>query len=97
MRRVLSTGVKRACYSSSARAMAEPAAATNAAAQLTINFSTPHAPVHKGKVVDQVVLPGAAGAFAVTHGHAPIISQLEAGVVTVIHVGVSLYLQLVGM
>jgi F0F1-type ATP synthase epsilon subunit len=68
--------------------MAEPAAAT-ASAQLTINFVTPHAPVYKGKVVDQVVLPGAAGVFAVTHGHSPIISQLEPGVVTVIHVGVS--------
>ncbi len=87
MRRVLSTGL-RASYTSSARALAEPAAATSTA-QLVINFCTPHAPVHNKKVVDQVILPGAAGAFGITHGHSPIISQLEPGVVTVIHVGVS--------
>jgi hypothetical protein len=87
MRRVLTTGL-RASYTSSARALAEPAAATSSA-QLVINFCTPHAPVHNKKVVDQVILPGAAGAFGITHGHSPIISQLEPGVVTVIHVGVS--------
>ena len=89
MHRVLSTGLKRASYTTSARVLAEAAPASSAA-QLVINFCTPHAAIHNKKVVDQVILPGAAGAFGVTHGHSPIISQLEPGVVTVIHVGVSL-------
>lgn len=87
MRRVLSSGVQKAAYTSSARALAEPAAAGGA--QLIINFNTPHAPVLNKKAVEQVVLPGAAGVYAVTHGHSPIISQLEPGVVSVYHIGVS--------
>ena len=89
MRRVISTGVKRA-YSSSSRVMAESAAAATGA-QMKVNFCTPHAAVYKDKAVEQVVLPGAAGVFGVTMGHSPIISQLEPGVVTVIHVGVGFY------
>lgn len=87
MRKVLSAGLQRAAYTSSARACAEPAAASSA--QLVINFCTPHAPIHNKKVVDQVILPGAAGVYGITQGHSPLISQLEPGVVTVIHVGVS--------
>lgn len=85
MRRVFSSSVQKAAYSSSARALAEPAAA--ASAQMIINFNTPHASVHNKKAVEQVILPGAAGVYGITHGHSPIISQLEPGVVTVIHVG----------
>ena len=92
MRRVLSTGLKTASYSSSARALAEPASASSV--QFVINFCTPHAPIYNKKVVESVVLPGAAGAYGVTHGHSPIISQLEPGVVTVIHIGVSVVLDL---
>lgn len=89
MRRVLSSGMQKAAYTASARALAEPAVAT--AAHMTLNFNTPHAAVVNKKLVEQVVLPGAAGVFAVTQGHSPIISQLEPGVVTVVHVGVSFF------
>jgi F-type H+-transporting ATPase subunit delta len=86
MRKVLFTGLQKASYSSSARVMAEAAAATNS--QLVLNFCTPHAAVFNKKVIDQVILPGSAGVYGITQGHAPIISQLDAGVVTVMHVGV---------
>jgi F-type H+-transporting ATPase subunit delta len=69
--------------------MATAAAAESAAAQLTLNFTTPHAPVYNKKVVDKVMLPGAAGEYGVTAGHSALISELQPGVVTVIHLGVS--------
>jgi F-type H+-transporting ATPase subunit delta len=68
------------------RSFAEAAAAS---AQLTLNFSTPHTPIHVKKTVDKVILPGAAGEYGVTAGHSPIISELKPGVVQVVHVGVS--------
>ena len=61
---------------------------TGAAAQLHLNFTTPHTSVHVKKVVSQVILPGLAGDYGITAGHAPIISELRPGVVSVIHVGV---------
>ncbi len=73
-------------YSSSAAVYAE--AAAQASTKLTLNFTTPHAPIYTKKEVDQVVLPGAAGEYGITAGHSPIISELKPGVVSVIHVGV---------
>mmetsp|Transcript_39931 Transcript_39931/g.81777 ORF Transcript_39931/g.81777 Transcript_39931/m.81777 type:complete len:168 (+) Transcript_39931:38-541(+) len=84
MRRVFSNGMKRA-YSSSGRSLAEPVAATST--EFVINFCTPHVPVHNNKVVESVVLPGCSGEYGISHGHSPLISQLEPGVVTVNHVG----------
>jgi F0F1-type ATP synthase epsilon subunit len=66
------------------------AEATNAS-QLTLNFTTPHTPVHVKKTVDKVILPGIAGEYGVTAGHAPIISELRPGVVSVVHLGVRKY------
>lgn len=60
-----------------------------AAGQLTLNFTTPATALHVKKVVDKVIIPGAAGEYGVTAGHSPIISELKAGVVQVVHVGVS--------
>ena len=68
------------------RRFAESATGAPATA-LTLNFSTPHQSVYKGKVVDKVLLPGETGEYGVTVGHSPIISQLKPGVVTVIHTG----------
>mmetsp|Transcript_17073 Transcript_17073/g.28908 ORF Transcript_17073/g.28908 Transcript_17073/m.28908 type:complete len:168 (+) Transcript_17073:87-590(+) len=85
LRRAFTTGMKMRFYSTTGRALAEPAAA--GANEFVINFCTPHAPVYSEKVVDSVTLPGSAGEYGVTHGHAPIISQLEAGVVTVYLLG----------
>lgn len=73
------------------RRMATAAAAEGAAAQLTLNFTTPHAPVYHKKIVDKVMLPGAAGEYGVTAGHSALISELQPGVVTVVHLGVSFY------
>jgi len=77
--------VAKRAYSSSGRAQAEPAVAGSV--NFVINFCTPHAPVYSNKVVDSVTLPGAAGEYGVSYGHSPIISQLEPGVVSVIHIG----------
>jgi hypothetical protein len=68
------------------------ASAPETAAQLTLNFSTPHTPVYTKKTVDKVVLPGAAGEYGVTAGHSPIISELKPGVVSVIHLGVRTFI-----
>lgn len=68
------------------RAFSQPAAA--ASSQLTLNFTTPTNPIHVKKVVDKVIVPGAAGEYGVTAGHSPIISELKPGVVQVVHVGV---------
>ncbi|RYY86731.1 F0F1 ATP synthase subunit epsilon, partial [archaeon] len=76
------------------------AAATEAsgpAAQLVLNFTTPHQPLYNKKVVEQVILPGAAGEYGVTANHSPVISELRPGVVTVIHAGVSLVCVLFGV
>ena len=66
--------------------MAEAATATTS--EFIINFVTPHQPIFNKKIVESVILPGAAGEYGVSFGHSPIISQLEPGVVTVFHVGV---------
>jgi hypothetical protein len=61
------------------------AATPEAAAQLTLNFTTPHTPIYVKKVVGTVILPGDAGEYGITAGHSPLISQLKPGVVSVIH------------
>ena len=72
------------------RAFSTPAAA--ASTQLTLNFTTPSNPIHVKKVVDKVIVPGAAGEYGVTAGHSPIISELKPGVVQVVHLGVNLFI-----
>lgn len=62
--------------------------APEASTQLKLNLTTPHTPLYNKKVVDKVILPGAAGEYGVTAGHSPIISELKPGVVSVVHVGV---------
>jgi len=52
---------------------------------MTVNFSTPHAPIYKKKEVKMVILPGESGDFGLTAGHMPYIAQLQAGVVTITH------------
>ena len=92
MQRIATSAAWKRTYSSSAKALlAEPAAAaaSSSSNELVLNLCTPHEPIHHKKVVEQVVLPGAAGEYGVTAGHAPIISQLQPGVVKVHHVGVS--------
>lgn len=73
------------------RGFAAPAAAADvsAAAQLVLNFTTPHAPVYTKKAVESVTLPGSSGEYGITANHSPIISELKPGVVTVNLGGVS--------
>jgi hypothetical protein len=92
MQRFSSFAIRRA-YTTTPRALqaAPAAAATDANAnnnQMVLNFCTPHQPIFKAKVVDKVMLPGAGGEYGVTAKHIPIISQLQPGVVTVVHVNV---------
>lgn len=77
-------------YSSTARRLAESASSAPATA-LTLNFCTPHAPIISNKTVSMVMIPGEAGEYGVTVGHSPIISQLQPGIVTVIHTGVRFF------
>jgi hypothetical protein len=67
------------------RSFSDAAATTS----MTLNLSTPHENIYSEKVVDKVLLPGEQGEYGVTVGHSPIISQLKAGVVSVIHSEVS--------
>ena len=60
----------------------------NESEELLVNLSTPHSSVLRNKAVELLTLPGEAGVYAITKGHAPTISQLQPGVVSVTHVGV---------
>jgi F-type H+-transporting ATPase subunit delta len=76
--------VKRTYVATSQR-MAEAAAAAAPASKLVLNLCTPHAPLHNNKTVNMVMVPGESGEYGITAGHAPLISQLKPGVVTIIH------------
>jgi F0F1-type ATP synthase epsilon subunit len=62
-------------------------AATAVSSDLILNFCAPHEPVYADKVVESVIIPGADGEYGVTAGISPIISELQPGVVQVIHKG----------
>ncbi len=70
-------------------AVARRSLATEAAAatEMKLNFVTPHSTLYSAKTVDKVILPGAQGEYGVTVGHSPIISQLQPGMVSVVHTG----------
>lgn len=80
--------VPRRLYSAGRVSLAEAAAAASESA-MTLNLVTPHQPIHHLKKVDKVMLPGEDGEYGVTAGHSPLISQLQPGVVTIVHLGVS--------
>eukprot|EP00548_Thalassiothrix_antarctica_P004114 CAMPEP_0194145702 /NCGR_PEP_ID=MMETSP0152-20130528/18522_1 /TAXON_ID=1049557 /ORGANISM="Thalassiothrix antarctica, Strain L6-D1" /LENGTH=138 /DNA_ID=CAMNT_0038846015 /DNA_START=149 /DNA_END=565 /DNA_ORIENTATION=+ len=52
---------------------------------MTLNFSLPHETIYAGAEVSQVIIPGEAGEYGVTVNHVPIISQLQPGVLQIIH------------
>jgi hypothetical protein len=56
---------------------------------LKLNFCTPHGIIYSGKSVEQLVLPGDDGEYGITVGHSSIISQLQPGVVSIVHTSVS--------
>merc|ERR1719421_1226236 len=76
--------VSRRAYTASRSLFAADAAA---AGELTVNFCTPHSTVISKKEVDMITLPGEDGVYAVTKDHAPTISQLQPGVVSIQNVG----------
>ena len=45
----------------------------------------PHKPIYVQKSVDTIVIPGVAGVYAVTKGHAPIVSELQPGLISIYH------------
>lgn len=60
---------------------------TEAAAptKMTLNFALPHETIYAGAEVDTVIIPGADGEYGVTVNHVPVVSQLKAGVLQIIH------------
>jgi len=56
-----------------------------AAGTMTLNFNLPHESVYSGAQVKQVIVPGAEGEFGVTADHVPLVAQLKAGVLQIIH------------
>ncbi len=89
MQKFVVTGLRRS-YSSSSHVSSTPQVA--AAAQLVVNFCTPHQPILKKKAVSSVSVPGSNGEFGITAGHSALISQLVPGVVQVNHLTVSFLL-----
>jgi hypothetical protein len=81
--------VARRTYTATRSLFAAEAAAPSADGDLILNFSTPYTSVITKKAVDMITLPGEGGVYAVTKGHAATISQLQPGVVSVNHIGVS--------
>jgi len=81
--------VARRSYTVSRTAFAEAAAVVEG--DLMVNFSTPHASVVPKQAVEMITLPGESGVYAITKGHAATISQLQPGVVSIAHLGVSCF------
>eukprot|EP00816_Leptocylindrus_hargravesii_P010787 CAMPEP_0196810830 /NCGR_PEP_ID=MMETSP1362-20130617/14489_1 /TAXON_ID=163516 /ORGANISM="Leptocylindrus danicus, Strain CCMP1856" /LENGTH=137 /DNA_ID=CAMNT_0042185987 /DNA_START=108 /DNA_END=521 /DNA_ORIENTATION=+ len=52
---------------------------------MTLNFNLPHETIYAGASVKQVIVPGAAGEYGVTADHVPLVAQLKAGVLQIIH------------
>jgi len=58
-----------------------------AASGMTLNFSLPSETIYAGAKVSQVIVPGAAGEYGVTADHVPVVAQLQAGVLQIMHEG----------
>ena len=52
---------------------------------MMLNFNLPHETIYAGAPVKQVIVPGAAGEYGVTADHVPLVAQLKAGVLQIIH------------
>lgn len=53
--------------------------------KMTLNFSLPHETIYSGAEVSQVILPGESGEYGVTVKHVPMMSQLQPGVLQILH------------
>jgi F-type H+-transporting ATPase subunit delta len=52
---------------------------------MTLNFNLPHETIYSGVQVSSVIVPGAAGEYGVTANHVPLVAQLKAGVLQILH------------
>jgi len=73
-------------FAASRRMFSTEAAATDG--ELMVNFSTPYTTVVPKQAVEMITLPGEGGVYAITKGHAPTVSQLQPGVVSIAHTNV---------
>ncbi|GAB5031844.1 atp synthase subunit delta [Nannochloropsis oceanica] len=77
---------RRGVHTTRVLASTKPAAADPAAGDnLILNFSLPAASIYRNKPVASVVIPGLAGEYGVTKNHSPVIAELKAGVVQIVH------------
>jgi len=75
LRRIAPTLTRRALSSNAAEA----------SSVMTLNFNLPHETIYNGATVSQVIVPGAAGEYGVTADHVPVVAQLKAGVLQILH------------
>jgi F-type H+-transporting ATPase subunit delta len=61
--------------------------APEASGSMTLNFNLPHETIYSEAKVSQVIVPGSSGEYGVTADHVPIVAQLKAGVLQIIHEG----------
>ena len=64
------------------RCLSEEAAPST---ELMLNLCSPTETVYANKAISSVIIPGADGEYGVTAGHSPIVAELKAGVVQVLH------------
>mmetsp|Transcript_40015 Transcript_40015/g.58852 ORF Transcript_40015/g.58852 Transcript_40015/m.58852 type:complete len:173 (+) Transcript_40015:232-750(+) len=57
----------------------------DASGDMTLNFNLPHETIYEGAKVKQVIVPGATGEYGVTADHSPIVAQMKAGVLQIMH------------
>eukprot|EP00565_Helicotheca_tamesis_P007368 CAMPEP_0185723492 /NCGR_PEP_ID=MMETSP1171-20130828/321_1 /TAXON_ID=374046 /ORGANISM="Helicotheca tamensis, Strain CCMP826" /LENGTH=167 /DNA_ID=CAMNT_0028391205 /DNA_START=52 /DNA_END=555 /DNA_ORIENTATION=+ len=80
-----STLLRRAAPSIARRALSSTAESSSSV--MTLNFNLPHETIYSGAAVSQVIVPGAAGEYGVTADHVPVVAQLKAGVLQIMHEG----------
>jgi len=60
-------------------------AAAAASNKMTLNFNLPHENIYSNAQIDQVIVPGSAGEYGITAKHVPIVAELKAGVLKILH------------
>eukprot|EP00559_Dactyliosolen_fragilissimus_P006387 CAMPEP_0184858040 /NCGR_PEP_ID=MMETSP0580-20130426/3160_1 /TAXON_ID=1118495 /ORGANISM="Dactyliosolen fragilissimus" /LENGTH=146 /DNA_ID=CAMNT_0027353957 /DNA_START=97 /DNA_END=537 /DNA_ORIENTATION=- len=56
---------------------------------MSLNFNLPHESIYSDAKVAQVIVPGVAGEYGVTADHVPVVAQMKAGVLQILHEGVA--------
>ncbi|TFJ81652.1 hypothetical protein NSK_006903 [Nannochloropsis salina CCMP1776] len=85
-RGIFQLAARRGVHTTRILASTAPAAAdASSGDNLILNFSLPAASIYRNKPVASVVIPGLAGEYGVTKNHSPVIAELKAGVVQIVH------------